>query len=383
VRSLSLASQALVELAAGNLPRAEALARQSVSLGQLATPQFGLGKVRFRQGDLAGASHAFQAALLREPEFAEAQVAWAEVWLEQGEWVRVRDTLGSVLQRTPDHGRAALLLAELGRVSRDAGGVQDWESTCQRDEKLSPFTATACELAGADQAWRTNDPKFAVALAKSAASRQPSDPRLLGLASQFLASVGAVDAAAACLDGAIKMASPLLPSLRWARLAIELGRGQLPSLPQDLARSSAWASFLLARMALASGGVQALAAALPGLQNGRPEIEELSALVSANHGTALAGTMSPWQAYVRGLQAQLAGDAPLAAALFGQALRDNGEACRAAGEYLALQRQLAQPLDPGALAELRSENSDCVNLPPAATGEPAPTRLPSRRPRRP
>ena len=120
-QSLKLASRALVEVAAGHAERAEALARQSVALGhKQASPLFVLGRVRLRQGNLAAAGHAFQAALVREPSFIEARVAWAEVWLEQGERERARENLLLALRRTPDHGRAQLLLAEILAASPDA-----------------------------------------------------------------------------------------------------------------------------------------------------------------------------------------------------------------------------------------------------------------------
>ena len=101
-QSLKLASRALLEVAAGHLDEAEGLVRQSLSLGhKQASPLFVLGRVRLRQGNLPAASHAFQAALVREPNFIEARVAWAEASIEQGEPEKARENLLKALEHTP------------------------------------------------------------------------------------------------------------------------------------------------------------------------------------------------------------------------------------------------------------------------------------------
>jgi hypothetical protein len=68
------------------------------------------------------------------------------------------------------------------------------------------------------------------------------------------------------------------------------------------------------------------------------------------------------QAYLDGLAAQLDGDLAGARERFGQALSGHGDACHAAGEYVAaLRGQKVRP-NPTAFARLRAENSRCVNL---------------------
>ncbi|HEX7498857.1 MAG TPA: tetratricopeptide repeat protein, partial [Polyangia bacterium] len=224
--ALKLATRALAEVTSGHLDRAEALALESVALGhKLASPLFALGRIRFRQGNLPAASRAFQAALVREPSLVEARVAWAEVWLEEGARDRAREALVAVLRHTPGHSRAQLLLAELDLASSDAPGeATAWQTACARDEKNSPFLAGACDLARAQRAARSHDGDGAIRFAAAAGRRRPAEPRVLAGAAQVLASLGAVDRAADCLAEARRIASPLLPSLRWARLAIELGR---------------------------------------------------------------------------------------------------------------------------------------------------------------
>jgi hypothetical protein len=365
--SLELAARALVEVAAGQLDRAEALARQSVSLGhKQASPLFVLGRIRFRQGNLVAASHAFQAALVREPGFVEARVAWAEVRLEQGEHERAKEALLAALRRTPDHGRAQLLLSELDPGSSDEKAT--WPASCARDEAESPFLASACDLARARRAARGGDRDAALRLAEAAGRHHPAEPRAAGGAAQLLASLGAVDRAARCLDEARRSASPALPSLRWAELAIALGRGQSPDLPTGLAvASSPWAPALRARIALASGGTKALAATLRELGNDSGELAPLAALAGGGGGDREVawGAGEPEWAYVKGLRAGLDGKAARAAELLAKALAQHADACRAAGEYLAACRLLSRRPDAQAFSWLARENSRCVNLPAA------------------
>ena len=373
-RSLELASRALVEATAGNLARAEILARQSVSLGhEQAAPQFALGRVRLRQGDPVAASHAFRAALLREPDFVEARVAWAEAGLELGEWDRARNSLLAALQHTRDQSRAQLLLAELSLTSFDSRNDPGaWQAVCARDEAVSPFIASSCDLARAERAWRSQDRDMAIGFADSAGRRRPAEPRLLGRAAQLLASLGAVDRAASCLEEAARLSSANLPSLLWAKVAIELGRGHLAEPPGNLARSSSpVASLLMARAALASGGIQALSAILPALraQDWTSELQSLALLTEGDAGVGAASDPAPAdpvRSYVEGLRARLAGKPSLAASLLGRALHGHADACRAAGEYLAACRALGRAPGADAFVELKKENALCVNLPAAS-----------------
>jgi hypothetical protein len=68
------------------------------------------------------------------------------------------------------------------------------------------------------------------------------------------------------------------------------------------------------------------------------------------------------QAYLDGVAAELAGDLPRAAARLRQALSGHGDACRAAGEYVAALRAQRLRPDRAAFAPLRAENAHCVNL---------------------
>jgi len=366
--SLKLASRALVEVVSGHLDQAEALARQSVSLGhKQASPLFVLGRVRFRQGNLAAASHAFQAALVREPNFIEARVSWAEVWLEQGEPERAKENLLQALRYTPDHGRAQLLLAEVDAAAVGGKAVSvPWEATCARDEAKSSFIAGACALARAQRAARSHDGTEAVRWAEAAGRGRPLEPRVLGGAAQVLAALGEVDRASVCLQEATLIASPSLPSLRWAKVAVELGRGQLVDLADaPKVASSPWAPIFLARNALASGGIKAVSALLRGLPLDSPQIDAIAFLTKSevNPTAAAASPADPFHTYLKGMQARLGGKTSVAADLLSTALEEHGDACRAAGEYLAARRELGRGGDDNALAWLRRENVHCVNLP--------------------
>lgn len=373
-QSLKLASRALAEVTAGHLDKAEALARQSVSLGhKQASPLFVLGRVRFRQGNLAGAGHAFQAALVREPDFIEARVAWAEVWLELGEAQRARENLLQALGHTPDHGRARLLLAELDGAAGDASDPPGWEASCARDGARSPHLAGACGLARAQRAARAHDWAVAVHLAEEAGHQRPGEPRVLAGAAQVLAALGYVDRASACLQEAARIADPSLPSVLWAKQALALGRGQLaqignpashPSMPIG---ASPWAPILVARNALASGGSKTLAAALRELPSQAIAIDAVAALVALpaqpeDERPPESGA-DAFSRYLAGMRARLAGKTALAAELLAQALQEHGDACRAAGEFLAARREQGRAWDDHLFDWLRRENARCIDLP--------------------
>jgi len=368
-QALMLASRALVAITKGRPDKAEALARSSVAQGhKQASPLFALGRERFRRGDLPAAASAFQAALVREPAFVEARAAWAEVLLERGEQNRAKDLLLDTLKRTPDHSRARLLLAELSPLVEEAhAGASVGEAVCSRDGATSPYIASACDLARAQSAWAADDWGAAVKLADAAGHYRPANARVLGRAAQLLACLGAVDRAQACLDAAAGEVNPTLPSLRWARLAIRLGRGEIVDLPKDLpAASSRWSHVLAARIALATGGIDGLAAALPGPDGMGKDLQALAAAIreSETHQAAsVRGAARPVWAYVAGMRARLGGKSSLAMELLGEALQGHGDACRAAGEYLAACEAVGRAPDAGAFTWLLGRNAGCVNLP--------------------
>ena len=83
---------------------------------------------------------------------------------------------------------------------------------------------------------------------------------------------------------------------------------------------------------------------------------------AASQAAGSAATDDPLQAYLDGLSAQLAGDLVRSTERFGHALSGHGDACHAAGEYVAALRAQKRRPDSTAFARLRAENARCVNL---------------------
>ena len=122
-----------------------------------------------------------------------------------------------------------------------------------------------------------------------------------------------------------------------------------------------------------AGGVGALGKALAGLgaeaRTRDADLERLGRLTSRKPRTAPGAGLpggdgsDPMQAYLDGLAAQLDGELVKATERFERALSGHGDACRAAGEYMAASRAQKRRPDPAVFARLRAENGRCVNLP--------------------
>ena len=118
-----------------------------------------------------------------------------------------------------------------------------------------------------------------------------------------------------------------------------------------------------------AGGLGALGKALSGLgadaRTRDADLERLGRLTSRKPRPAPAGGdgSDPMQAYLDGLAAQLDGELVKATERFEHALSGHGDACRAAGEYMAASRAQKRRPDPAVFARLRAENGRCVNLP--------------------
>ena len=165
-----------------------------------------------------------------------------------------------------------------------------------------------------------------------------------------------------------------MPTFVWATAAVALGRGHAGALPAGPRPADPETTLLVARAALAAGGVGALGAALGGLgptaRAHDGDLERLGRLAArtprlASRRRPAAGQPAvddPMQAYLDGLAAQLAGDLVRATERFAHALSGHGDACHAAGEYMAALRAQKRRPDATAFARLRAENSRCVNL---------------------
>jgi tetratricopeptide (TPR) repeat protein len=356
-----------MKLRGGDLEGAtRAAAAAAAAAPDLPHPLYALGRARALAGDLAGAARALEAAIVKAPGFAAARVAWAELRLDRGDAATARTTLEAVLTRSPRDARAGLLLDEAEAALGD-GSTITLRATCAQDRWLPPAITAGCALARAARARRSGARSEARAEAERAARAAPDEPRLLARSALLLAQLGAVDRADDLTARASRLAGPELPALAWARAAGAFGRGRAGPLPRGPRPADPETRLLVARAALAGGGLGALGSALEALgTSGRVQDDDLRSLARLRASSAGGDGGSgddPVAAYVDGLRAQLGGDLTRAVDRFRQALAGHGDACRAAGEYLGARRALKLGPDPGALAPLRAENRGCVNLP--------------------
>ena len=360
------AADALLALRRGDLDgAARAAAAASTAAPELPHPLYALGRARARAGDLGGAARALEAAIVKAPAFAPARVAWAELRLDRGDAATARTTLEAVLTASPRDVRAGLLLDEAEGAHGDAT-AGTLRAACVRDRWQPPALTAGCALGRAARARRAGARAEARAEIDRAADAAPDEPRLLARVALALAQLGEVDRAAALVARARRLAAPEMPLLAWAEAAVALGRGRAGRLPERARPADPETRLLVARAALATGGLGALDAALAGLgAAARAEDADLAALARLGAKVPDGGARDddPVAAYVDGLRAQLAGDVPRAADRFRLALAGHGDACRAAGEYLGARRALKLAADPAALATLRADNRGCVNLP--------------------
>ena len=333
-------------------------------------PLYALGRTRALGGDLEGAARAFDAASVVAPAFLASRVARAEVLLDLGNVGRARLLLAGAISDAPGDPRAQLLLDEVELASRGGDASPQGAAVCAGTWR-PPAIETACLLARAERARRSGNRAGARADAEDAARAVPDEPRLLARAALLLAQLGAVDQAAALLARARRRVAAETPTFAWATAAVALGRGHAGAPPAGPRPADPETTLLVARAALAAGGMGALGAALGGLNPTARErdgdLERLGRLAARTPrlGSRTPGQAAgddPMQAYVDGLAAQLAGDLVKATERFGHALSGHGDACHAAGEYVAaLRAQKLRPA-PTAFARLRAENSRCVNL---------------------
>ena len=337
-------------------------------------PLYALGRARALGGDLEGAARAFDAASVVAPAFLASRVAQAELFLDLGAVGRARVSLAAVLSETPGDPRAQLLMDEVELAARDHEAPPQGAAICAGKWR-PPAIETACLLARAERERRAGNRAAARADAEGAAHAVPDEPRLLARAALLLAQLGAVDQSAALLARARRRAAAEMPTFVWATAAVALGRGHAGALPGGPRPADPETTLLVARAALAAGGVGALGVALgalgPTAHAPDADLERLGRLASRSPRLAAraagppagqAATDDPLQAYLDGVAAQLAGDLVRATERFGHALSGHGDACHAAGEYVAALRAQKRRPDPTAFARLRAENARCVNL---------------------
>jgi hypothetical protein len=389
------AARALLALGRGDRAGAEALALAAADRDRDdIRPLLALARIRQRAGDLAAASATWEAAIVKAPAAAGARTSWAEARIDLGQPGAAIEALRAVLAQAPEDTRARLLLDEaLGaRLESPTGGeTQALLAGCRRDSAASPVVAAGCALRTAVGARLRGERAVALAQARAAAAAAIADPRLLAGIALELGQLGQIDAAEALVARAAARSGPGLPALGWARVALALGRGEVARPGPALRAESPATRLLAARAALAAGGHRALASALADIGaaavRADPDLGALAALAAPGPSPAQppAGAEAgadPVRAYAQGLRARLGGAPQIAVAWLAGALDGHGDACRAAGEYVAamglLERPLGKELEP-----LRAANAGCINLaPPRVRAKPRPTRPGKRTARR-
>jgi tetratricopeptide (TPR) repeat protein len=359
------AARALVELYRGQREQALATAAAATSGGTAVEPYLALACARAWSGELVAASRALEAARVIGPEGRDARVLWAELRIDLGDPAAAVEALEPLVRDEPEDTEALLLMAEgldgLGRAQAPSPALA---AGCQRDQEASPTLRAGCALERASRARLAGDPRRALAQGHAASGIEPPQPRLLARIAQLLGQLGSVDQAALLLTAARRRGADAMPAMAWARLAVALGRGQPATLPSVPATGSV-PRVLALRAAFASGGARALEE-WPTDPLGDPEVR---LYLAAARGAPL-DTRGPLADYLLGLRARLAGDLQLASIKLYGALSGHGDACRAAGEYVATVRALGREVDLLALEPLRTSNAQCTHLSPAALARP-------------
>jgi hypothetical protein len=386
---IASAARALVALRRGDPARALALATTAAGAGSEGPyARCALGRVRAAMGDLAGASHALEAAMVEAPGFLPAKLAWAEVRLDAGDHRGAAAVLGPIVEHAPEDVRASLLLDEAAlAASADPRAPATHASRelglCGQNGALPPYVVAGCAIAASARARFRGDRLRASTQAQAAARSAPDEPRMLAAAAQLLAQEGFVDKAEKLVDRAGHFVTPQAPEIAWARLAVTLGHGRVATAPPGQRPFNALTRVIAARAAFAAGGPAALAATLDGYGAGLvaadADLRLLQALaaptgsepasIGAPAGEAQPAPPAPRpkvsaaEHYVAGLRARLAGDLLGTAEHLSHALSGHADACRAAGEYVAVLRVLKRHPDAAAFNTLRADNAGCVNLP--------------------
>jgi hypothetical protein len=371
------AARALVALRRGDPARALALATAAAGAGGDGPPaRCALGRVRAAMGDLAGASHALEAAMVESPGFLPAKLAWAEVRLDLGDSAGAAAVLEPIAKQAPEDVRARLLLDEAvpSHVAR-------LTSFCNQNGASPPYVVAGCALAAASRARAEGDRLTASTQAQAAGRTVPDEPRMLARAAQLLAQEGFVDKADKLVERAGHFVTPQAPELAWARLAVTLGHGRVATAPPGQHPFNPLTRVIAARAAFAAGGPAALSGTLErfgvAAVSSDADLRLLQALAAPAAEPSTIGSLgsrdgapapappkvSAAEHYVAGLRARLAGDLMGAAEHLSHALSGHADACRAAGEYVATLRALKRHPDATAFNTLRADNAACVNLP--------------------
>jgi Tfp pilus assembly protein PilF len=369
-------ARSLLALAAGD----RATARQQVDAAIAAQhpdpPVYAFlasARVRNLAGDTLGAARDLDRAMGIANDVAPVQVDWAASRLDQGDPVAARRSLVGVLEKDAEYSRARLLLADAERALGEAGWTKDLDTACKSDAKISRNVRALCAVGSAAQSRLEGDRGGALRKTKAAA-QTTEDPQALAQMSLIMALLGEIDGADDLLGRAAKTADPAAVALRWADLAIRLGRGEKgPALPKLENPAGPERDFVALRAAYARAGAGELSTLLKTLPPGIADIDwEIRTFAKLAHDGAMpkadalviekrAERWNPVASYVLGVFAVRDKDFKLAARRLEKALSWHGDSCAAAAIYADAVKRAGRPfqLNKVALKSLHARNAKC------------------------
>jgi len=296
--------------------------------------------------------------------------------------VAARRALVTVLEKDPEYSRARLVLADAERALGEAGWLKELETACRSDAKISRNVRAQCAVGSAAQARLEGDRGGALRKAK-AASQTTDDPQTLAQIALLLALLGEIDGADELLARAGKAADSTATALKWADLAIRLGRGEKgSSLPVVENPAGPERDLVALRAAYARSGTAGLATVLKALP---PGIADIDAEVRTFAKLGKEGPMpkaealslekraerwNPVASYVLAVFAMRDKDYKLAARRLEKALAWHGDTCEAAALYADAIKRAGKPfqLNKLLLKALHARNAKCP-IPPGSLSD--------------
>jgi tetratricopeptide (TPR) repeat protein len=340
-------ARVLLRVARGDRAGAEAAARAlALESGQSPLLRFVEARRLSRNGEGAAAIQRLGPDAESSP-FPLGRLLLGELSLDRGDPDRALAMARSVLGQSPRHPLAVQLLMEAhqargGRVPAEEAEVIG--QACKEGETRVPTLAAACRLDRALALRRAGSRQAALTQALAAAEVVPAEPRLLSLASQALANLGAVREARLLAGRAEELADRALPPLAWARIGVELATNRRVRLP-EAAPPGPEARLVAARTAFVglpdSPALRQLLESIRKSIDGDRDLQLITRGARArNAEAALNATLrlrerfglvppGPVAAYVAGTLARRSGLRPLARVWLSRALTGHGDACRA------------------------------------------------------
>jgi tetratricopeptide (TPR) repeat protein len=397
-RALLEGARALVALAGGRLPEAQAAGQRAVEAGvapleaeasRLA--HLARGRVKHLRGEVEAAAEDLEIAArggAGRPRLALAVLARAALTLDTGEAAVATTLLEELTAARKDLLSGRLLLAEARRAVSAPAPAEDLQKDCREQGRESPVLRSQCAVEGAVANRLAGDRAAALKAARvavAASRRQVQvNARAVAQGALVLVSLGDVDGASDALRRIREETEPAFPPRAQAELAVAFSRGEpMKDMKNDqdarvLARpGSPDARLLAARMALARGGPKELAAHLgDGHREALAQDPDLRFLASLTEEGKLDPDLrkqiaqrsdqgSSLASYVLGRHELAAGNKKAAAQWLALALKGHGDTCEAARLLLSIEARDR----PSALRQtarvarvVRGRNGGCLHV---------------------